>query len=132
MHQHFLKSSTQNCDQKNRSNLPSSERKVYLHDIISELNETSNFSEATYDVDSPASVMMAIMMSRKGNVNKHYDDSNANLTSNADHIITSESCAKLSPEEQDILHSLTNEKKAFILENVRFKHNIIPLSLKKQ
>ena len=56
-------------------------RKDYNNDGIQELTETSNSSEETHDIDSPAPIILGNMMSSKGNKNRLNANSNENKTS---------------------------------------------------
>ena len=72
----LLKLAAQHYDQTNRANLHRSTLKVCDHDLVLELTETSNSSEEAYNVDSPTTVLMEIVMSRKKNNNKFNRNSN--------------------------------------------------------
>ena len=52
--QQLLKSASQNHGKKIGANRDRSEREVYNHDVASELTETSNSSEETCNIYSPA------------------------------------------------------------------------------
>ena len=90
--------------------------KVHQHDLnlISDLTETSNWSEETHNIDSPILIFMANIMSRTGSINKFNKNNNKNLFFENDHIMPKEDYTTLSPEIKDFWNSIPNKEKASI------------------
>ena len=60
--QKLFKSAVQNYDQSNRAHPPRDVRKMHIHDIISDLTETSKSLQKTYNIDSHTPFSMANMI----------------------------------------------------------------------
>ena len=90
-------------------------------DLIPCLSETSNLSEETC-VYSNSTVLIAIVMNRRGNNNKFNENGNKNVSFDKDHVIPKEDYAAKIPEIKEFYNFLPNKEKASILRIAMDKH----------
>ena len=104
-YQRLLKLALSIQDQNNRVSMPRAACKTYNQDAMPELTETSNLLEETCDIDSPALVILGIMMSSRGNSRKLRGNGNKILSFDKDCMIPKEYHAALTPDSKDFWNS---------------------------
>ena len=79
-YQQLLKLAAKNNDQTNGANSPRATRKLLNQDLALELTEAFSSSEEICNVDLPAPVLIANMMSRRGDINRYNNNSSGNVS----------------------------------------------------